>query len=686
MDQVRWGIIGPGTIAANFATGLAESEAGVLHAIASRSSDRRAQFGGRFGVDPALRFDTYEALCADPTVDAVYVATPHPFHAASSLMAIRAGKHVAVEKPAGLNAAEVTAMVEAAEQEGVFFMEGFMYLSHPQIARAVELLQGGSLGRVRHVRAVFGFDSPFDPGSRLYSHALAGGGILDVGGYPVSAARVLAGAQSGTILEPTRVTGVATLGQTGVDEVAYGLMRFDNEVTAEISCAIARSLGETIEVSCDDGSLSFDTPWVPGRNAGPSDATIRLLYHDGREHTETLRDPRMLFAFEAEAASRAILAGAKGLDYPALTPRASIGNAAALDAWRKAVGYETFAETPGVLRRLGGTLPRGLPPMDSVALDGVTRPVDRLILGCDNRDTLAEGAIMWDAWMEAGGTTFDTAFVYGGGRHEAVLGQWIASRGVADTINVIAKGAHSPYCTPRAIGAQLDISLERLGLDSVPIYIMHRDNTDVPVAEFVEAIAELRAKGRIGIWGGSNWSPDRFAEAVAHAIDQGLEPPRILNNNLSLAVMERPVWPGCITSNTPETLAFLRRDNVVHISWSSQARGYFLPHSFRDRLPRDTGPETCFGSDANAERRRRAEVLARRHGVSAHNVATAWVLAQSFPSLALIGPRSPGEIASTLPALALELTPEDVAWLNLEDDGGGQSDSKPPAAIGGVRT
>ncbi len=104
------------------------------------------------------------------------------------------------------------------------------------------------------------------------------------------------------------------------------------------------------------------------------------------------------------------------------------------------------------------------------------------------------------------------------------------------------------------------------------------------------------------------------------------------------------------------------------MSWSSQARGYFLPEPLRNRLPADTAPETCFGSPANAERRRRAETLAAERGLSAHNIATAWVLAQSFPSFALIGPRSPGEIASTLPGLSANLTAAEVAWLNLESD------------------
>jgi len=292
--------------------------------------------------------------------------------------------------------------------------------------------------------------------------------------------------------------------------------------------------------------------------------------------------------------------------------------------------------------------------------------MSRLVMGCDNKDTLADAAPVWDAWIETGSNAFDTAFVYGGGKHEAVLGEWISARDIANSVIVIAKGAHTPHCTPEAIGKQLTISLERLRLPHVPIYVMHRDNPDVPVGEFVEAVNQEVSAGRIGMWGGSNWSLERFAAARAYAAARGLKGPDILNNNLSLAVMEKPVWPGCMTSNTPAMLAYLRTNNVVHLSWSSQARGYFLPEDLRNRLPEDTAPETCFGSPGNAERRHRAETLAKRRGVSAHNIATAWVLAQSFPSFALVGPRTIAEIHSTLPAFSVSLTQGDVAWLNLE--------------------
>ena len=667
MAQTRWGIIGPGAIAHNFADGLAESTAGVLVAIAGRDATRRNAFGDQFGIAVDRRHMSPESLLADPGVDAVYISTPHPWHAELAIAALRAGKAVLVEKPAGLNAAEVTAVTEVAAQTGRFFMEGFMYRLHPQIARVLEVIRSGGIGEVHHIRTAFGFHAAPSPGSRLYEKALAGGGILDVGGYPVSLARLIAGAAAGQpFADPVTVKGTGIIGATGVDEVAYGLLGFASGVTAEIACAIARAMDNSATIEGSKGRIVIADPWVPGRNKGPSDATFTVTA-GGATRTETLRDPRMLFAFEADAASRWIAEGRHEGESPAVSHADSIGNATTLDRWRAEVGYVTVTEVPETNGRLAGCLPAGLPTIPRGRVPGLDRDVSRLVVGCDNKNDIASGAIVWDTFIEAGGNAFDTAFVYGGGLHETVFGQWAKARGVVKDVVIIAKGAHTPYCTPRAIGAQLEISLARLGVASVPVYIMHRDNPEVPVGEFVDALNRLKDKGMIGVFGGSNWSPDRIDAANAYALKNGLQGFSILNNNLSLAVMEKPIWAGCIGANTPGTLAWLRKGAIAHLSWSSQARGYFLPETLRNRLPADIGPEACFGSAANAERRRRAETLAAGRGVSAHNIATAWVLAQDFPSFALIGPRSPGEIASTLPALSVALTAAEVAWLNLEN-------------------
>ena len=664
--EVGWAIVGPGSIAANFAQGLAESESGRLVAISGRDADRRNAFGERFGVPLPKRHAEFDSLLGDDAVEAVYVATPHPYHAEFAIRAMRAGKHVLVEKPAGLVPGECIAMTEVAAQQGVFLMEGLMYRCHPQIARMVEIIRSGEIGYVHHIEASFGFESTYDPSSRLDSPELGGGAILDVGVYPVSFARLVAGIAAGLpFAEPLEVEGIGRLGPVGADETSQALLLFDSGIFAECATSIRYELANTATVTGTAGSIHLPTPWTPGKNSGPSDAVLNITVGNASRE-ELLSDSRILFAHEAESASRWIRMGRLEAEYPAPSWRDSIGTAEVTAAWRRAVGYELPAERVEGIRTLPGVLPAGLPAIPRVSITGMEGEISSLIMGCDNRNTLAEGAIVWDAWWEAGGNGFDTGFVYGNGLHETLLGQWMRARGVEDEARVIVKGAHSPYCLPDVIRIQLEISLDRLGLEHAPVYIMHRDNLDVPVGEFVEVLNELRDEGLIGAFGGSNWTVSRFREANEYAAANNLEPLGLLNNNLSLAVMEQPIWPGCVTSNTAEALAFLRDSKTTHLSWSSQARGYFVEPVERSALPEGTAPDIHFASEANSRRLERAKQLADEFGVHPHNIATAWVLGQTFPSLALIGPRSPGEIVSTLPALGIELTERDIAWLNLE--------------------
>ena len=668
MKPATWGVIGPGAIARNFADGLSEARSGELVAIASLNGARRQAFGHDYGISTDKRYADYASLASDPYIQAIYIATPHIFHAELAIMAMRAGKAVLCEKPAGMTAAQVVAMTEVAAQQSTFFMEAVMYRCHPQIARMVEIIRSGEIGEISHIRAAFGFDASFDPTSRLFDRSIGGGAILDVGVYPASFARLVAGVAIGMPYDnPEMVKAVGRMGTSEVDEETYAILTFKSGIIAECAVATLRNMANTATIIGSKGQIHLPDPWVPGRNAGPSDAALHVTVGD-QTRTEEIRRPEHLFAFEAELASRTIAEGRLEPEAPAMGWADSIGNAETLDRWRHEIGYIFTRQDTTVTRVLKDVIPAGVTRIPQQRIHGVERPVSSLVIGCDNKATPEDGCIVWDAWIEAGGNAFDTAFVYGNGRQEAALGTWIAARGVQKDIVVIAKGGHTPYCFPGALEVQLNMSLDRLGLDYVPIFIMHRDNPDVPVDEFVDALNRLHTAGRIGIFGGSNWSIERFVDANAYARMAELEPLRILNNNLSLAVMERPVWPGCVTSNTKDTLAFLQQNDVIHFSWSSQARGYFLPEALRHRLPEATAPDACFGSDANAERRRRAGTLADELGVSPHNIATAWVLTQSFPSFALIGPRSPGEIVSTLPSLDVDLSPAELAWLNLESE------------------
>lgn len=194
-EPLRWGIIGPGGIARAFAGGVAHSRTGKLVAIATRDPQKP----GLADAFPGARIiEGYDAMLADPEVEAIYIATPHPSHAEWAIKAAEAGKHVLVEKPLALTAFEADAVFHAARKAGTFAGEAFMYRLHPQTAKLVELIKAGAIGEVRVIKSSFGFAMPrFDPSHRLYANELAGGGILDVGCYPVSMARLIAGAASG---------------------------------------------------------------------------------------------------------------------------------------------------------------------------------------------------------------------------------------------------------------------------------------------------------------------------------------------------------------------------------------------------------------------------------------------------------------------------------------------------------
>jgi aryl-alcohol dehydrogenase-like predicted oxidoreductase len=228
---------------------------------------------------------------------------------------------------------------------------------------------------------------------------------------------------------------------------------------------------------------------------------------------------------------------------------------------------------------------------------------------------------------------------------------------------IIGKGAHTPLCYPDMIGKQLTQTLDRLQTDHVDIYFMHRDNPEVPVGEFVDAMDREVKAGRIrGPFGGSNWTHERFDAAIAYADEAGKQRPGALSNNFALAEMLDPIWAGCVTASDEEWKAWLKVRQIPNFSWSSQARGFFTERAGRDK--RDNAELVrVWYSDKNFARRDRAMELAERLGKQPIHVALAYVLAQPFPSIPLIGPRTLGELEDSIQAFDISLTPEQLRWL-----------------------
>jgi predicted dehydrogenase/aryl-alcohol dehydrogenase-like predicted oxidoreductase len=659
---IRWGIIGPGRIAQTFAEGVAHSRSGKLVAIASRNPDKP---GLGDGFPGARIVNGYEALLADKDIDAVYIATPHTGHAEWAIKAIRAGKHVLVEKPIALSAFDAEAIYYEAKKAGVFAGEAFMYRVHPQTAKLIELVKGGAIGELRIIRSSFGFNmGTVKPEHRLFANETAGGGILDVGGYPVSMARLIAGAADGKpFLDPDKVSGVGHLGQTGVDEWASAVLKFPNNVIAEVSCSIMANQDNTLRIIGSDGRLEVTDFWFASGHKGGV-GKIELI-KGGETQTIEVKEERWLYSFEVDAAGDAIRAGSHEFAYPGIGWADSVGNLRVLDQWRASIGleYEVEKATHRTKNIAGATVAKGnsIPKRN---IPGIAKPASLVTLGFEFFPNFAAASLTLDAFYEAGGNAFDTAYVYGGGKTESIFGDWHTSRKVPrEEIVLIGKGAHSPLCYPDMISKQLDQSLNRLKTDYVDIYFMHRDNTGVPVGEFVDAMdAEVKA-GRIrGIFGGSNWTRARFDEAIAYAEKNGKAAPAALSNNFSLAEMLDPIWAGCVAASDDEWKTWLNAKQIPNFAWSSQGRGFFTDRAGRDKRDEEELVRVWY-SDRNFGRRDRAIELAQKLGRNPIHIALAYVVAQPFPVIPLIGPRTIAELEDSLSALDIKLTPEQVKWL-----------------------
>ena len=340
MKKIKWGIIGPGSIANNFADALKESFSGELVAIASLNEERRKIFGDKYKIENNLRFNNYDQLLDSEELDAVYISTPHTFHAELSIKAAGKGKHILCEKPAAVNFKQGESVINAVREAGVFYKEGFMYRCHPQIPALLDLLKSKVVGNVKKITSSFGFDmTKVIPDHRLFSKQLAGGAILDVGLYPVSFSRMIAAINSDKkFINPISLTAKAEIGETGVDEISYATMQFDNGVIAEAKTAIMKQMNNNAIIECSLGKIIVDNPWMPGRDGGPYKTTIQII-KNGNIEVKEFKGPEHLFFFEAELSSQSILKQKQQVPHPGMTWEDTLGNLKVLDQWRQKINY-----------------------------------------------------------------------------------------------------------------------------------------------------------------------------------------------------------------------------------------------------------------------------------------------------------------------------------------------------------
>jgi aryl-alcohol dehydrogenase-like predicted oxidoreductase len=304
-------------------------------------------------------------------------------------------------------------------------------------------------------------------------------------------------------------------------------------------------------------------------------------------------------------------------------------------------------------------------------VNGLVNPVSRLVLGSMPVDinALTDSYVLLDFFFEHGGSCIDTAWVYRQGDSEKCVGAWVESRGIRSKIAIIGKGA-APVerCTPEVITSQLEESLERLRTDYVDIYLMHRDNPEIPVASFVECLNEHYRAGRVRSFGGSNWTTRRIEEANAYAEAHGLVGFTASSPNLSLAIWNEPMWADCLSASDKASREWYRRSGIALFAWSSQASGFFTGrYDLNDAgTPAAKNVARVWFNAANFERLERARTLAQSRGVTANQIALAYVLCESPNTFALIGPQNVEELRESIAALPLVLSQSEREWLNLE--------------------
>ncbi|PTL71467.1 oxidoreductase [Rathayibacter caricis DSM 15933] len=253
---LKWGILAPGGIATSFVTALRKHTRQEVVAVGSRSLERAQEFANRFGIARASA--GYEAVVNDPEVDVVYIASPHSEHARQALLAIAAGKHILVEKPFAPTPGEAEMIVHAARDAGVFAMEAMWmrYLPHMDVVR--RLLEDGAVGAPALVSADFGAAFPFDPTSRIFDPALAGGGLLDVGVYASSFVSMVAGTPQSTV-----VSGGLT--ETGVDATATIVGRHAGGVQSLATSTVLADTLQAASVAGSEGRIDVHPGfWRPG--------------------------------------------------------------------------------------------------------------------------------------------------------------------------------------------------------------------------------------------------------------------------------------------------------------------------------------------------------------------------------------------------------------------------------------
>jgi predicted dehydrogenase len=320
---LRWGILGTGGIAKSFAGDL-QLTGRTIAAVGSRSKEGATRFAERFGIPPSHAHDSYAALAADPDVDVIYVATPHPMHADNALLSLRGGKHVLIEKPFAINAKEAKAIVDLAASKGLVVLEAMWTRFLPHMIRMREILASGVIGEIRSVTAFHVQDLPDDPMHRLNAVELGGGALLDLGIYPISFTCEVLG-------EPATVKASARFRETGADSQVGTVFGYASGALSMTLCSSDTGGANPAFILGTKGRIDIDHTWYR--------PTTFRLYDEKNQVIESFdgsRVPGQGRQFQADELEQLVEAGKTAGDI--LSPQMILGVMRTMDRVREAIG------------------------------------------------------------------------------------------------------------------------------------------------------------------------------------------------------------------------------------------------------------------------------------------------------------------------------------------------------------
>jgi len=304
-NKVRWGLLSTANINKALIGPLQASERSELVAVASRDGSKAQEYAQHYTIPKA--HGSYEALLADPEIDAVYISLPNLLHREWAVKAAEAGKHVLCEKPLVTTLADFDALMTAADQYNVIIFEAFMYLHHPQTRQLLALVREGRLGTVQQISSWFHFYLPPERATNIRLNAtLHGGSLWDVGVYPNSLALAVAQA-AGAGEAPAEVYASQIVGESGVDVAMRAQLHYANGLVAQISSGFRTPFREGAQIIGDQAMLTVAEPWKPGLQGNASHSTLTTTSGESTTITTPAIDP---YLCEVHAMEACLLDGA----------------------------------------------------------------------------------------------------------------------------------------------------------------------------------------------------------------------------------------------------------------------------------------------------------------------------------------------------------------------------------------